>query len=245
MLHSEEKISETKYAAGTEIFRSSKKFLLDMAKDCKKGKVLDIGCGTGVNAVHLDSMGFEVTGIDLSKTAIEKFTERGFSGLVHDITSNIPFEDNSFEMVFASEVIEHLDDVNAFLSEIQRVLKPEGCLILSTPNSVFWAYRLLTMLGKSPSEFQHPGHLRFFSPRLLNRSLQGTGFFRIQMSGRNMYFIIGEVFASFLSPILEFLPIFQKETRFLTQKSFFHISRKSKIVSPFWSDTILVKAFKM
>ena len=244
MLKSEKKISDDKYTYGIEIERSSKNFLIDMASECEKGRALDIGCGTGVNANHLKKLGFKITGLDLSHLAIKKLIDNGHEGIVHDIAKGIPFEENSFELVFASEVIEHLDDIVDFLTEIKRVLKPGGTLLLSTPNSVFWAYRILTLIGKSPSEFQHPGHLRFFSPKLLLSHLQESAFQKIQMSGRNIYFIVGERFAKLFMPLLRKLPFFQYETRFLTKNKFFHISKKTNHVSAIWSDTILVKAKK-
>ena len=115
---------------------------------------------------------------------------------------------------------------------------------MSTPNSVFWAYRILTLIGKSPSEFQHPGHLRFFSPKFLLEHFQKCNYQNIQVSGRNMYFIIGESVARVFSFFLIKLPFLNHEKRFLTKNTFFHISRKSKKVSSIWTDTILVKAQK-
>ena len=76
MLKAEKNISAEKYLVGTEIERSSKKYLLEMAKQCSKGKALDIGCGTGINADYLGRYGFDITGIDLSETAIIKFREK-------------------------------------------------------------------------------------------------------------------------------------------------------------------------
>ena len=244
MLKAEKNISAEKYLVGTEIERSSKKYLLEMAKQCSKGKALDIGCGTGINADYLGRYGFDITGIDLSETAIIKFREKGYIGIVHDISNGLPFDNNSFELVFASEVIEHMDDIIDFLNEIKRVLKPGGTLLLSTPNSIFWAYRMLTLIGKSPSEYQHPGHLRFFSPKLLKKHFQECQYHKIQMSGRNMYFIIGEKIAKLFMPLLVRLTFLQSEIRFLTKNKFFHISHNSKKVSSFWSDTIFVKAQK-
>ena len=78
--------------------------------------------------------GFDITGIDLSEKAIIKFREKGYIGIVHDISNGLPFDNNSFELVFASEVIEHMDDIIDFLNEIKRVLKPGGtlCFLLQT-----------------------------------------------------------------------------------------------------------------
>jgi 2-polyprenyl-3-methyl-5-hydroxy-6-metoxy-1,4-benzoquinol methylase len=67
-----------KCSEGIEISRTSKDFLLDIASSCVRGRALDIGCGTGINASKLDSLGFKVSGVDLSETAIKKFKEQGY-----------------------------------------------------------------------------------------------------------------------------------------------------------------------
>jgi 2-polyprenyl-3-methyl-5-hydroxy-6-metoxy-1,4-benzoquinol methylase len=74
-------------------------------------------------------------------------------------------------LVWCSEVIEHLKDPAFTLGEINRVLKPCGSLLLTTPNSEFWLFRVLRLFGVSPDALQNQEHQQFFSyedwPKLL------------------------------------------------------------------------------
>lgn len=108
-----------------------------------KGKILDYGTGKGFLIEHLlDKYSqIEVYGCDFTNSlALEtdkKFKEHtGFKGcsLITDLPS--PYEDNFFDFVFLVETIEHLTDnyLNATLQEINRILKPGGIFIITTPN---------------------------------------------------------------------------------------------------------------
>lgn len=240
----EAQISDAKYAAGTEIERTSKVFTRAQIPDGPPAlHILDVGCGTGLNARHLMVKGHKVTGIDISPVAIEKFVAAGLDGRVCDISERLPFDDGSFDLVFASEVIEHLADTDAFLSELNRVLKPGGMLVLSTPNSSFWAFRLLAVLGQSATDAQHPGHVRFFSRRGLTRHLKATGFKQIQIAGRHMWLIIGQPMGSLLGWLLAPLG-FREEMRFKTKTTFWQLSGFAPKASTLWADTFIVTAHK-
>ena len=156
--------------------------------------ILDVGCGTGLNAARIAANGHQVRGIDISPTAIAKFVAQGFEGQVCDLEGGIPFGDSEFDLVYASEVIEHLADTEAFLSDIFRVLKPGGTLLLSTPNSSFWVYRVFSVLGSTLSDVQHPGHVRFFSRTSLTRCLETAGFVEASVSARHIFLILGNAF---------------------------------------------------
>jgi len=98
----------------------------------KKGKVLDLGCGDGDYSVKLENLGHEVIAADLDE---ERFRYKGkIEYKKCDVTKNLPFEDNSFDYCLLLEVIEHLENPYSVISEINRVLKTEGKLVLSTPN---------------------------------------------------------------------------------------------------------------
>lgn len=238
----EQRISDAKYTAGTEFERTSKVFTRQQVPAGPPAlSVLDIGCGTGVNARDLAAKGHTVTGIDISPVAIEKFRAAGFDGQVCDIAHGTPFPDAAFDMVFASEVIEHLSDTPAFLAEITRLLRPGGSLVLSTPNSAFWAYRLLGVLGRTLTEVQHPGHVRFFSKRGLTRHLEAAGFKDVRVAGRNMWLILGHRVARPLSPLLNALG-FTEEMRFKTGTTFWQLSGFTPRASGLWSDTLIITA---
>ncbi len=99
-------------------------------------KILDIGCGDGVLSNLLSNeKKFKVYGIDLSKKAIDLAKERANKEIEFSTGSayELAFEDNYFDVIVASDVIEHLADVPKFMSEIKRVLKKDAILVLDTP----------------------------------------------------------------------------------------------------------------
>src|SRR3989344_4267979 len=100
---------------------------LDLIGEGENKRALDVGCREGIQTKWLENKGFEVTPID-----IEKKFERC---LIVDANKPLPFADNSFDLIWASEVIEHLDDPAKTVAEFRRVLKPGGEMIITTPNS--------------------------------------------------------------------------------------------------------------
>ena len=102
----------------------------------KSGKLLDIGCCDGEFSSPLIKKGFECYGLEFMKEAIIDSKKKGIRVREGSFLNPFPFEDNFFDIVFAGEVIEHTIDDSFFLSEVKRVLKPGGILILTTPNLV-------------------------------------------------------------------------------------------------------------
>lgn len=100
-----------------------------------KGKVLDIGCGTGYGSRFLYDLGNEVSSIDVSEAAINHARKK-YAGpeYIKSSAENIPFPDEAFDAIMAFEVIEHVPDPYKALSEMRRVLKTGGSLFISTPN---------------------------------------------------------------------------------------------------------------
>lgn len=239
-----QKISDAKYSRTREFPRTSKLFTLDMVSAALPGQnILDVGCGTGLNAEALKEKGYDVHGVDISPVAIDQFTERGFKGKACNILEGLPYPDNTFDFVFSSEVIEHVDDTEKFLSEIFRVMKPGGKLVLSTPNSAFWIYRMLGTFGKTVTELQHPGHLRFFSPKSLHQFVKNSGFSEVKIAARHMYIVLGETLGKACMPLLKPAGL-QPEHRFRAGKDFYQISRFSEKASSFWADTLILTASK-
>jgi len=100
-----------------------------------KGRILDLGCGTGYGSKMLYNKGNEVYGIDISQKAIE-YAQKVYPGPTYICCSaeNLPFEEEFFDGVVAFEVIEHVQHPEKVLKEIYRVLKKGGNLFISTPN---------------------------------------------------------------------------------------------------------------
>ncbi|HBA49271.1 MAG TPA: hypothetical protein DCZ91_16050 [Lachnospiraceae bacterium] len=110
------------------------------ASRLSRGKaILDAACGEGYGSSLLAREASAVVGLDIDPAVIEnarqKYTQPGLSFVTGSIAS-LPFEDHSFDMAVSFETIEHVDipTQEAFLTEIKRVLKPEGILVMSTPN---------------------------------------------------------------------------------------------------------------
>jgi len=138
-------------------------------------RVLDLGCFDGTIGEILIKNGNEVCGIDASKKAVKLAREKGIKAKVGNIEEKFDFEDNFFDVVVSGEIIEHIVDTDFFIDEIRRVLKPNGFLVLSTPNVASLGRRILLFFGKNPyfeASFGFPsyataGHIRFFTEDLL------------------------------------------------------------------------------
>ena len=107
-------------------------------RDIKGKKVLDLGCGDGVLSYMVQQKGAVVQGIDLSELAIEfareQHEKRGSSATFTCCSvQDAKFEDNSFDAILCSDVIEHVNDPVSLLKEMERILKPFGKAIISTP----------------------------------------------------------------------------------------------------------------
>ncbi len=103
----------------------------------KDKKVLDIACGTGYGLAFLKRSAHFVTGVDVDIEAAKQASnecDKKASVLLGDGT-NLPFHDESFDVVTSFETLEHLHERTLFLSELKRVLKTNGLLVLSTPNA--------------------------------------------------------------------------------------------------------------
>lgn len=100
-------------------------------------KILDVGCGPGEIAAKLMQHGYEVWGLDIAEPMIRHACERcGTSHFRVGDIEHIPFQDGTFDGVVCVGVLEYLDADGGALREIERVLKPGGRAVLSTPNAL-------------------------------------------------------------------------------------------------------------
>ena len=119
------------------------------------GEALDLGCRDDYWSRQLEKIGYEVIAVDIKPS----YPKSQFV----DANKALPFEDGRFDLIWASEVIEHLDNPEFSVSEMKRVLKSGGQIILTTPNSNVWLFRLFKFFGVPIQELQQDGHKQFFS----------------------------------------------------------------------------------
>jgi ubiquinone biosynthesis O-methyltransferase len=171
---------------------------LDLARSIS-GTVLEVGCGRGDFAISLAQRGGRVTAVDFSETAIHIARQKALrfgQDVNFDVANatSLPFADESFDQVFSCECLEHVPDPSRMLTEIFRVLKPGGSVILSTENysngmTLLWMQTWLT--GKpfnSGAGVQPIEHYFLFWQ--VKKMFEKAGFKVRQMVGSHHVFLV-------------------------------------------------------
>ncbi len=102
----------------------------------RRPRILDVGCGTGANLLMLSQYG-DAEGVDISEDALAFCRERGLDKVKLGAAEELPYEDGTFDLVTAFDVVEHIDDDLAGLREMRRVLRPGGRVLLFVPTFMF------------------------------------------------------------------------------------------------------------
>jgi ubiquinone/menaquinone biosynthesis C-methylase UbiE len=142
-------------------------------------RILDIGCGTGATMDHLKSYG-RVAGIDLSEIPLSFSRRRGHDRVICASATELPLEDDSYDLITALDVIEHLDDDCKGLREIRRVLNPGAPAIIFVP-----AFQSLW----GPNDDQS-GHKRRYRIDQLRAVIEAAGLYIERISYANMTMFI-------------------------------------------------------
>ncbi len=119
----------------------------------RDAKVLDCGCGTGEYTMEVaHKIGTEeIVGVDAVPQAVKTAKENGVAAEIVNLNKPWRFDDNSFDVIHATGIIDHLDDVDNFFMESYRVLKPSGYLLILTSNLAAYHHILSLILGLQPS----------------------------------------------------------------------------------------------
>lgn len=112
-------------------------------------KVIDIGCGDGqVTIRYKEKIGGEITGVDGVDARLKAALDKGVDKIVAaELEKKWPLKDSSFDVVVSNQVIEHILDIDHFIKEIYRILKPGGYCVISTENLSSWHNILALILG--------------------------------------------------------------------------------------------------
>lgn len=126
---------------------------------------LDVGCGGGIMAEEVAAMGFRVTGVDPSAESIataRAHTARSALAIeyLEAPGEHLPFADETFELVYCCDVLEHVNDLQQVINEAARVLKPGGVYLYDTINRTFPSKLVMIKL------FQEWGATAFMPPNL-------------------------------------------------------------------------------
>lgn len=142
----------------------------------KTNRLLEIGFGSGVMLRAAARAGWGAEGVEISRTATEHVRAEGFKVFCGDLVE-AKYDDDYFDVVMASELLEHVEDPGRVVTEIARILRPGGLLWATTPNIGGLSARMLGMNWTIVS----PDHLHLFSRKGISQLLHRSGFRRVRL----------------------------------------------------------------
>lgn len=150
-------------------------------------KILVLGMGTCRDTRYLSKEN-KVWGIDSSREAVKIAIKYGIKGSVADLSKKIKFKSNSFDIIIAKDILEHIANPLDLLKEIRRLLRPDGYAVINVPNHFYWGLRFRILFGRNLiwktlghdhtklfNEWDYM-HVRFFTWNGFNKFLKAGGF---------------------------------------------------------------------
>jgi 2-polyprenyl-3-methyl-5-hydroxy-6-metoxy-1,4-benzoquinol methylase/rRNA maturation protein Nop10 len=137
-----------------------------------RGKLLDVGCGTGAFLTKMRDLGWEVTGVEPDEEAVKVAQERFRLNILKATLEEAEFPENEFNAITMNHVIEHLPDPVGTLKECSRVLKTGGRLVVVTPNAESLGAQLFNNAWRG---WEVPRHFQIFSLRTLQDCVEKAG----------------------------------------------------------------------
>lgn len=125
----------------------------ELLEENPKASILDVGCGNGQKTLKFIKKikSKDITGMDGVAARLKAAKKRGVGrAFLTDIEKGWPLKNNSFDVVISNQVIEHLLDVDHFIKEVKRILKPGGYCVISTENLASWHNIFALVLGYQP-----------------------------------------------------------------------------------------------
>jgi 2-polyprenyl-3-methyl-5-hydroxy-6-metoxy-1,4-benzoquinol methylase len=164
-----------------------------------KINVLEIAGATGTTAMKIKEQGYNVCVSDNHEVPLKIAEERGLTCVQFDAEGSFPFQNDSFHALFAGEIIEHIFDIEGFMSECNRVLKKNGIIVITTPNLAAFQDRILFLFGKSPRHIDplhqyRKLHIRPFTKSNIFHVFNKSGFKKCKVKSNYVRIQIGEKF---------------------------------------------------
>lgn len=145
------------------------------------GRILDVGCGSGHFLKVAIEGGWNAHGTEIAQGAFEQLSKLGIKSFCGTLES-ANYETGFFDVVYCSEVIEHLLEPMRLLRESARIIRPGGVLYLTTPNFNSLSRKLLGSRWRAISK----EHICYFTPASLSRAIRQSGFGKIEVETRNI-----------------------------------------------------------
>ncbi len=165
--------------------------ILDVLKRINVKRVLDVGSGNGKLCSELSSAGYAVTGVEYDKGGVE-IAKKIYSNIrfynygVQDDPRLLMKDEEVFDVVVSTEVIEHLFSPHLLPAYAKGVLKEDGYLVITTPYHGYLKNLALSLLDKwdrHHTVLWHGGHIKFWSRKTLKQLLEENGFVEVEFSG--------------------------------------------------------------
>ena len=142
-------------------------------------KLLDFGCGKGKISTEILKLNskIELTGSDISKIAVKTAKKQVPQGkfILTQEDKPLPFKDNSFDFILAADVIEHIYDIDLIFSELARILKPSGKILISVPYHGLIKNLIIVFIAFDFVFNVKGPHIRFFTNKALAKCLRDAG----------------------------------------------------------------------
>lgn len=144
----------------------------------KTNKMLDVGCGPGLFLIEAKKRGWEVYGTEFTDKQLNYLKDKGINTLKGKLT-NDSFEDELFDVIISSEVIEHINNPIEEMQQFHRLLRKGGLVYITTPN--FNAIERYLLKGDYEI-IEYPEHLSYYTPTTIDLLLTNNGFKKLKIT---------------------------------------------------------------
>ena len=144
----------------------------------KTNKMLDVGCGPGLFLIEAKKRGWEVYGTEFTDNQLAYLNNKGINTLKGKLT-NFSFEDELFDVIISSEVIEHINNPVEEMQYFHRLLRKGGLVYITTPN--FNAIERYFLKG-AYEIIEYPEHLSYYTPKTIDLLLTNNGFKKLKIT---------------------------------------------------------------